>query len=286
VHLDYTDAASRQWLRQQAGLPRMAVDALLAEETRPRCLVGEDGLLILLRGVNMNPGEDPEDMVAVRVWIGRDRIISARRRRLLSVVDIRAALDAGTGPTDPGSFLAELTSRLADRIGDFVDNIEDLLEDAEDKVSALDPALSRQAIGKLRRQVASVRRFLAPQREALDRLVRQAGDWIRGEVLGDLHDESDRITRYVEDLDLVRERAMVLQEEFLGQMAMEQNSRMYVLSVVAAIFLPLTFITGLLGMNVGGLPGLESPFGFVASVVVMLVSAAGLIALFRWKGWL
>jgi zinc transporter len=101
-----------------------------------------------------------------------------------------------------------------------------------------------------------------------------------------LREEADRITRYLEDLDLARERAVVLQEEFLGQLAQEQNARMYVLSVVAAIFLPLTFITGLLGMNVGGLPGLESPVGFLASIVVMIVAAIGLFAFFRWKRWL
>jgi len=286
VHLDYMDHESRLWLRRQSNLPRTALETLLAEETRPRCLTDADWLLVVLRGVNTNPGEDPEDMVAVRIWVDRHRIISARRRRLLSVQDIRAALDAGKGPTDPATFLAGLTSRLADRIGDFVDNIEERLEEAEEQVADQDSGLSRLAVAQLRRQVASVRRFLAPQREALDRLVRQAGTWIRDEDLQNLHDESDRITRYVEDLDLVRERTMVLQEEFLSQMALEQNSRMYVLSVVAAIFLPLTFITGLLGMNVGGLPGLESPFGFEVSVVVMLVSAAGLIGFFRWKGWL
>ncbi len=61
---------------------------------------------------------------------------------------------------------------------------------------------------------------------------------------------------------------------------------MYVLSVVAAVFLPLTFVTGLLGMNVGGLPGLESDLGFLWSVAVMIVAAAGLLAFFRWKRWL
>jgi zinc transporter len=94
------------------------------------------------------------------------------------------------------------------------------------------------------------------------------------------------MTRYLEDIDLARERLVVMQEEFLAQQAQQQNARMYVLSVVAAVFLPLTFVTGLLGMNVGGLPGLESPNGFVVSVVVMLVSAAGLLAFFRWKRWL
>jgi zinc transporter len=61
---------------------------------------------------------------------------------------------------------------------------------------------------------------------------------------------------------------------------------MYVLSVVAAIFLPLTFVTGLLGMNVGGLPGLESPRGFLGSVVIMIAAAVALLFFFRWKKWL
>ena len=102
----------------------------------------------------------------------------------------------------------------------------------------------------------------------------------------DLRQEADRITRYLEDLDLARERAVVLQEELLSHIAQEQNSRMYVLSIVAAIFLPLTFITGLLGMNVGGLPGLESPAGFAWSIAIMIVSGIALFIFFRWKRWL
>lgn len=285
VHLDYMDPASRHWLRQSANLPKAALEFLLAEETRPRTVATSKGLLIVLRGVNMNPGEDPEDMVAVRLWIEHDRIISTRRRRLLSVADIRQSLEEGSGPTSSGAFLTALTSRLADRIGDFVDSIEESLENAEDRVVSHDPAVSRQTIAMLRRQIASVRRFLAPQREALDRLNRQSGGWIVEDELQNLLDQADRITRYVEDLDLVRERAIVLQEEYLALMAQEQNSRMYVLSVVAAIFLPLTFITGLLGMNVGGLPGLENPMGFWASIVIMVVAAVGLAAFFRWKRW-
>ena len=110
--------------------------------------------------------------------------------------------------------------------------------------------------------------------------------WLTDSEAHELREEADRITRYLEDLELARERTMVLREEFLGQLAQEQNSRMYVLSVVAAVYLPLTFITGLLGMNVGGLPGLDNPKGFVGSVIAMLVAAVALVALFRSKKWL
>lgn len=286
VHIDVNDDASRRWLAESGGVQPSIVDALLADETRPRSFATEQGLLVVLRGVNTNPGDDPEDMVSIRIWIEHDRIISTRRRRLISVTDIRDSLVQGNGPTTSGGFLAALTGRLADRIGDFVDSIEDRVGDAEDRMTIQDHTEFRQTISNLRRQIASVRRFLAPQRDALDRLYRQPGAWLSDSEIQELREEADRITRYLEDLELARERTMVLREEFLGQLAQEQNSRMYVLSVVAAIFLPLTFVTGLLGMNVGGLPGLENPKGFVGSVVVMVLAAAALLTVFRWKKWL
>ena len=225
-------------------------------------------------------------MVSVRLWIEDDRIISTRRRRLLSVVDIRESLQAGVGPKTPGALLAAVAGRLADRIGDFVNSIEDGVGAAEEQLGTDGQATFRHVVSTLRRQIASVRRFLAPQRDALDRLYRQPGDWLSDFEIQKLREEADRITRYLEDLDLAREQTMVLREEFHAQLAEEQNSRMYVLSVVAAIFLPLTFVTGLLGMNVGGLPGLESPRGFIGSVAIMIAAAAVLLSFFRWKKWL
>jgi zinc transporter len=286
IHIDVNDDASRLWLTDASGLEPSIVDALLADETRPRSHATEEGLLVVLRGVNTNPGDDPEDMVSIRLWIEHDRVISTRRRRLLSVVDIRDFLLHGNGPKTSGGLLAALTGKLADRIGDFVDGIEERLGDAEEQMATQDQTEFRQSITALRRQIASVRRFLAPQRDALDRMYRQPGAWFSNAEIQELREEADRITRYLEDLELARERTMVLREEFLGRLAQEQNSRMYVLSVVAAVFLPLTFVTGLLGMNVGGLPGLDNPNGFFASVLIMIVSAAGLIAFFRWKKWL
>lgn len=286
VHLDVNDDASRLWLAEHGGLDSTIVESLLADETRPRSYSTDNGLLTVLRGVNTNPGEDPEDMVSVRLWIEPDRIISTRRRRLLSIVDTRDSLEKGVGPETSGGFMAALTGRMADRIGDFVDGIEDDVGAAEEQLGNQDQATFRHVISALRRKIASVRRFLAPQRDALDRLYRQPGLWFSNTEIHDMREEADRITRYLEDLDLARERTMVLREEFLAQLAQEQNSRMYVLSVVAAIFLPLTFVTGLLGMNVGGLPGLESPWGFLGSVVIMITAAVALLFFFRRKKWL
>jgi zinc transporter len=234
----------------------------------------------------MNPGSDPDDMVSIRVWLEPDRILTSRRRTLLSIQDIRDDIQAGNGPATPGEFVVTLVFRLADRIGTVVNDIEAALDSAEEDAVIQAAGAFRSTLSDLRRKTASIRRYLAPQRDALDRLYRQPGElFSQGEAQA-LREEADRITRYLEDLDLARERAMVLQEELLGRMAHEQNSRMYLLSVVAAVFLPLSFLTGLLGMNVAGLPGTENPQAFALSAVAMIGLGIGLVILFRWKKWI
>ena len=92
--------------------------------------------------------------------------------------------------------------------------------------------------------------------------------------------------RHLEDLDAIRERAAVTQEELQSRLAEQQNIRMYVLSIVAAIFLPLGFLTGLLGINVGGIPGSDNPSAFVIFVLILASLLALQVLYFRKKKWL
>lgn len=285
-HLDLNNKTSLEWLETAANLDPIVLNALTAIETRPRSFSHKDGVMIVLRGVNMNPGRDAEDMISIRLWLESNRIISTRLRPILSVEDIVKDFSETQGPSNVGEFLTSLVDKLADRIGDFVNSIEEELGEAEDSLETAEARELRSALGSLRRQIAKVRRYLAPQRDALDRL-----NHISSAIFSDrdrqrLREESDRISRYLEDLDLARERCVVLQEAFLSQMAQQQNTRMYVLSIVTAIFLPLSFLTGLLGMNIGGLPGLENPKAFVIVTLGMISGTIGLGVFFRWKKWI
>jgi len=243
------------------------------------------GTLITLRGVNMNPGADAEDMVSIRVWLEGNRIITARQRRLLSVEDIRATIAAGRGPKTTGEFLIALVERLAERIGQVVDRLEDEIDSCETEIESEGTAELRSRLGNGRRKTAALRRFLAPQRDALDAVYRMSKNLLTDDDAHHLREQADRITRYVEDLDLVRDRAVVVQEELLNRIAQEQNSRMYLLSIVATIFLPLSFLTGVFGMNVAGLPGTDDMNAFSILAIVMLVIGVGIAALMRMKRW-
>ncbi len=283
---DLTKPAVQSWVSDDSGSSRTIVDILLAGETRPRLITEGEGLAIILRGINMNPGAVPDDMVSVRIWLEKSRIITSHRRLLLSIDDLRQALELGKGPKTIGEFLITMIACLSERIGTAVENIENLIASVEEDVATGDTGALRTSLSVVRRQAAAIRRYLAPQRDALDRLVRSSTDLVTDAEVSLLREEGDTLTRHLEDLDLAREQALVAQEELMNRFAQEQNSRMYLLSVVAAVFLPLTFITGLFGMNVAGLPGTENPNGFVYSALIMVACGIALAIYFRWKKWI
>jgi zinc transporter len=285
VHLNRETGHAQTWLREESGLDPVVVDALLDETTRPRCVPMDTGVMLFLRGVNLNPGADPEDMVSIRLWVENDRVISTRMRRLLSVNDLCEALEAGRGPVDVGDFIAMLADRLTSRMGSVVADVDDQVDQLQEQVLETERGQLRIELTRLRREIIVLRRYLAPQRDALARLTQLKLEWLGTDDMLRVREEADRVTRYVEDLDAARERAAVTQEELNNRLSEQLNSRMYVLSIVAAVFLPLGFLTGLLGINVGGIPFAENPWGFLAVVVALLGVVALELLVFRWRRW-
>jgi zinc transporter len=284
LHIDYSVKSSGQWL-ESLGLEEWVVNTLVRADSRPRTVVSNKGVLVVLRGINMNPESDPEDMVSLRIWLEPDRVITVRQRRLMSVQDVRAELEEGVGPTNGQELMLRLIEKISDRIAAFVDEIEEHIDQLETRVETDRDSETRGVISENRRRMAGVRRFLAPQRDALESLYRHAVTEMDSASAYFIREQTDRIVRYVEDLDLVRERLLVLQEDLMNLLMEEQNSRMYALSIVAVIFLPITFVSGVFGMNVAGLPGLEdaNAFTFVAgSMVAMTGIVIGLLMLKRW----
>jgi zinc transporter len=286
IHIDFSNPLAADWAWNRSGMDDAVIGPMLDIESRPRALQHGSGVLITLRGVNLNPGARPEDMISVRAWLEPGRVVTAARRNLRSVTEIRQAIGQGTGPTTPARLLLELIDRLNRYIGEATEQIEQNIDAAEDEVQRGAGAARNSAFNRLRRQTAQIRRYLLPQRDALDRLSRLTDSPFSAAEQNELREHLNRLTLSLEDLDLVRERALVAQEELLNVLAHEQNSRMLLLSIVAAVFLPLSFLTGLLGMNVAGLPGTEFRGSFSVIVLLMAVVAALILALFRRRKWL
>jgi zinc transporter len=285
LHFDYTHENTKQWISQQEQLEAFVVQALLDEEARPRANIMHNGVLISLRGVNLSPGSDPDDMVSIRLWSDGKNIISTRRRRLLSAKDVANLVESKQGPETPGEFVALLTDLLINRMQDTIQDIEDKVGEIEEVVLDSESYSLRSEIANLRREAISLRRYLAPQREAMLQLQSEKIAWFTATDRIHLRETNDHLTRYIEDLDSARDRAAVTQEELVNRLSEQLNNRMYVLSIVAAIFLPLGFLTGLLGINVGGIPGSDNPWAFMIFLVSLVVVVGIQVWVFKSKKW-
>ncbi len=263
MHMDYSVKKTWHWLSKSSGLDAMTAKAMVVEDSRPRSVVSEQGVLLFLRGVNLNPGQEPEDMVSIRLWLEKNRVITTRRRLLLSIQDIYTAFDKGLGPKNAAELLTFLNGCLINRMANVIDDISDRVDALESEVATSESHLLRPKIADIRREAILIRRYLAPQREALYRLQIEEIPFLGKTDQLNLREGNDRLIRYIEELDTVRDRASITQEELASRLSEQMDKRMYVLSVVALIFLPLTFLTGLLGINVGGIPGADYKWSFL-----------------------
>jgi zinc transporter len=271
---------------EKSGVNPLICESLLEQESRPRNILTEDGLLLILRGVNSNPNSEPEDMVAIRMLVSEQRIISMRYRKIMAMQDIHEKIEKSAGPRSAGEFIVMVAEQIADRMGDIISEIDDNVDELEDAVLTAESHDLRTKLAGLRRATIGLRRYIAPQRDVLARLLHDRISWFSDSDRAHLREVAERTARFVEDVDAARERAAVTQEELNNRLSEQMNKAMYVLSIVAAIFLPLGLLTGLLGINVGGIPGTESPWAFTWVTAVLILIALGLIALFRKIRWL
>lgn len=157
-------------------------------------------------------------------------------------------------------------------------DIDDEVDALEDEVLTRESYELRGKFGGIRRTAIGKRRYLAPQRAVMARLHIEKVDWL---------DDTDRAyLREVEDLDSARDRAAVAQDELNNRLSEQMNKTMYMLSIVAAIFMPLGLLTGLLGINVGGIPGTGSNWAFLIVCVGLVLIAALQAWFFRRMRWL
>ncbi|MBL8896904.1 MAG: zinc transporter ZntB [Planctomycetes bacterium] len=285
IHLDVDHPEAAKLLAEKSALPEDLREALLASETRPRAHHEGQGLFLIVRGINLNPGEEPDDMVSLRLWLEPGLVISARRQRIVATRDVEALLAKGKGPRNVGEFLVAILEILIRRIGELVNLLEEKGDDVQERVLAGGGAELRTPLSSVRRQVVTLRRHMAPQRESLVALLRQPPPWLAEAQRDDLAAVVELHTRYVEDLQALHDRLIVTQEELGSHQAETLNRRLYVLSLVTALFLPLTFLTGLLGINVGGIPWAEDPQGFflVTGVLgALCVAVLGTLKALRW----
>lgn len=215
VHLDYTVASAALWIREASGLNQTSVDMLTAEQPDPRSVVTENDITLVLRGLNFNFGQSPEDMVSIRIWLDKNRIITTRHRNILSIAEIRDSIQAGHVPKSTTDFLSLLIDILFNKIQMIVVTLKENIEQlAKDLVGAHPVKFSNQVM-QTRHIAVSVRRYMRLQKDAVTKLQVENCAVLSAEYKEKLRAPTELLSRYIEEFNIIVEKANVLQAQIM-----------------------------------------------------------------------
>ena len=284
MHLDYSSPHAYEWIKTSPLLPDGVRDSLQGDSSRPKLVKANGGMLLTLRCINATEGQRPDQMVALRFYINDHIIVSTRRRRVPAVEEIMQDLARKMGPLNTADWLVDLCEHITEQAGDFIDELQEKIAELEEHLLS-ERSMDRVDLADIRRQLIVSRRYLAPQRDLFSRLANEKVGWLELDDLRRLQEIADRLGRWLEDLDSSIARTSLLADEMNARLTEAMTRRTYIMSIMAMVFLPATFLTGLFGVNLGGIPGGQSETGFlmfVSTLVTLIVCLALWLRLHKW----
>ncbi|WP_127752598.1 CorA family divalent cation transporter [Devosia sp. 1566] len=272
------------WLKSDLG--DFNAGLLTTPSTRTRCTVLEDKALVVLRVAR--PGAEPEDIgrQLLTLWIERGRVIIASELNIIDFLGVSKWEASHHAPLSPADLIARLALRAADRLEPLVERLAERLDEIEEKLLSENGAKSRSRLAHLRRTLISFRRLIWPQRDVLNTLEIEDLSFFTAKDRLRLREASGRTGRIGEELAALSERAVLVHEQLADARAEQMNHTMLILAAVTAVFMPLTLLTGVLGMNVAGIPFSESAHAFWGVCVMLLLLALVIVGWMRRRRWL
>jgi len=285
LHLHGLDEDDLAYVKEQRSIPDVAAGALAATETRPRCDRIDEGAIVNLRGPGALDPEDSDRLVSIRFWVTEGKVLTLSRRPITALPEVVRKFELGK-ILDSGDLVAAFAWAISTQLDPEVAALGDRLDEVESNLEANQLYRLRKEITAARSEAISYRRFVAPDRDALRTLAAQEFDWLADDDKLHIVEAADRFARMAEELEAVRERAALLHEQITDLRAEQTDQRALYISVVAFIFLPLTFVTGLLGMNVEGIPYAHTHWAFWGVVIFCALVGISVLLWFRWRNWL
>jgi magnesium transporter len=280
--------SERQILSDVFGFHPLSVEDAVSALQFPKIETYPGYLYVVLHGIDAEPQQKQVATRDVDFFLGRNYLVTIHAGESRSISAIRDVCSRHEHALKEGP--VALMHRIVDRM---IDNYRPVLEEIEARIGRLEEQafaghdrMSRQ-IMKLKRDVSAMRRVLVPQRDAIGRLARREFSMITDEMTYRFRDVYDHVVRFTEEAILFQDRITGIFEVNLSTVSYRLNQVMKVLTVMSTIFLPLTVLTGMWGMNLplphfpGG-PAVQ--FWWVSGIMVALI--AGMLAFFRRNKWI
>ena len=283
LHFNLSDARARRWLLQASFLPAALREVLQDHDSNRRIEAVDDGVLIVVSDFSYEHEADPWETAPLWCYAGPHLLITARLHPLKSADELRLRMRESASAVSGVDLAAQLIELRTARIKRLGFEMTAQLDEIEDEILAGNIKHQRAQLGRSRRLCARMRREFAPERADLSRFVHRSGADLADHDREALAACVESLGFAIEEVAELYERSKLLQEELASRLAENTGRNLYVLSILTAVLLPMTLVTGVFGMNVAGLPGLASPGAFWLVMLLILASGGATLAVLFWR---
>src|SRR5215475_13496888 len=273
LHFSLANAASEPWLHKYLTLPESFYESLLSDVDATHLEQEGDSLVARIHDVLFDFTFDAP--IATTTLCVKPRVlVSAHARPWRSIDQLRSAVQAGQIFCSPIEILARLLRDQANVLVDIVRRAKKRIGPLEEQLLAKRVFVSRSELGSLRRMLVRLQRLLAPEPAAFFRLLNQPPDWISPDQLQNLQQAAEKFSSAVSDTASLVERVKQLQEELAALVSEQTNRTLFLLTMLTVLALPINLVASLFGMNVGGIPLNQHPYGFFLVLSPLLLLTA------------
>ncbi len=277
---------------QQFHLHPLLLEDVANTEQKPKLEQYNDTILfVTMKMLYCDQQTMDVDAEHISLVLGHNFLISFQEERTADIFEpVMARIEAGAGKTRRAGadyLLYSLMDVVVDNYFLALEAIGGSLDEQEDLIirnRAEQTTLS--TLYELKRELALTRQYIWPLREMIATLLRDESVLVKPHTLPFLRDLHDHVTQLIETADSYREIIHSLMDVYLSTVSNRMNSVMKTLTIFSAIFMPLTFIVGVYGMNFENMPELKWHYGYFMVLGLMVVVTAGMIVYFRRRGWL
>jgi magnesium transporter len=268
------------------GLHPLTLEDILNCGQRPKVEDYKDNDFIVIKSLRLSA--DQLEVEQISLFVGNHYVLTFQEIPGDSFEPVRERIRRGRGQIrNVGcDYLAyALIDALIDEFFPVLERYGERLEDLEEELIAAPQSETLQTIYRMKRDLLNLRRVAWPERELISRLLREDADAFSAETKVYLRDCYDHLAQVIDIIETFRELAAGMIDIYLSSLSNRMNEVMKVLTVISTIFIPLTFIAGVYGMNFDHMPELHWRYGYPFSLALMTVVAVGLLFYFRRKKW-
>ncbi len=275
-------------LGQGFGLHPLLLEDIVNAHQRPKFEQYGDHLFLVLKMIQHNDATDEIELEQVSVVLGPGYVLTFQERERDTFDPVRRRLqDPVTRLRQHGAdFVAyALVDTIVDNYFGVLEKVGDRIEEIEDDIIENPDRETLEEIYAIKRGLVELRRAIWPLRDALAAMGRGDTPLVQAGTLPYLRDVQDHTLRVIDTIETYRDTAATIVEMYMSSISNRMNDVMRVLTVIATLFIPLTFIVGVYGMNFAHMPELAWPWAYPAVWAVMVAVTVGLLVFFRRRGW-